>query len=358
MGEHPDARWGLHDHGDRQVPPGCLDLAVNVYPAPPPELADVLADAGTRLAAYPDDGAAREAVAARHGVSPGHVLLTNGAAEAFWALAFGLRPRLAACVHPSFTAPEAALRAARVPVERVVRVADDGFALDPAAVGAAADCIVLGRPDNPTGMLVEIESIERLATGGRPARSAPDRVIVVDEAFAEFMPDAAGLPAALDVPGLVRVRSLTKVWGLAGLRVCYAIGAPAVLRRLAAALQPWPVSSLALAAVAWLLGEQADGLEAERRRRAAEVALAQDALSAGLRAVPGLDAEVWPSPANYVLLRTALPGLRERLLRHGIAVRRGETFPGLDARYVRVTVPLRADHRRRLLTALAEDAAT
>jgi len=97
----------LHDHGDRQVPAGALDLAVNVLAPSPAWLTDRLSEVD--LTAYPDPGPGREAVAARHGVSPQECLLVNGAAEAFWMLAQALRPRLAACVHPSFTAPEAAL---------------------------------------------------------------------------------------------------------------------------------------------------------------------------------------------------------------------------------------------------------
>src|SRR6185503_15878922 len=117
------------DHGDRQVPAGALDLAVNVFAPSPAWLTDRLSD--VNLAPYPDATPGRDAVAARHALSPQECVLVNGAAEAFWLLAQALRPRLAACVHPSFTAPEAALRSAGVPVERVFRDPADGFALDP-----------------------------------------------------------------------------------------------------------------------------------------------------------------------------------------------------------------------------------
>ena len=87
-----------------------------------------------------------------------------------------------------------------------------------------ADLVVLGRPDNPTGRLEASTSSRR---SGRPGR-----VIVVDEAFADFLPDAAGVhPSRL--PGVVCVRSLTKLWGLAGLRVGYLLAEPTLVRRLA-----------------------------------------------------------------------------------------------------------------------------
>ena len=115
----------LDHHGDDDLDPravdGQLDLAVNVrLDRPPAWLQARLQVALAGLAAYPRPEAAVAAVAARHGRVPAQVLLTNGAAEAFTLLARGLRPRRAVCVHPSFTAPEAALRAAGHPVRRVL----------------------------------------------------------------------------------------------------------------------------------------------------------------------------------------------------------------------------------------------
>ena len=327
----------LRDHGDTQAPVGALDLAVNVRHDTPVWLRDELA--GLDLASYPAPAAGVAAAAARHGVDPQECLLTNGAAEAFWAIAHGLRPRLAACVHPSFTAPESALRSAGVPVHRVIRRAEDGFALDVAEVPEEADLVVLGRPDNPTGRLEPPENVAALVR--------PGRTIVVDEAFADFLPDGESL-ARVRLPGVLCVRSLTKLWGLAGLRVGYVLGPADLLGHLAPVMQPWPVNTLAVHAV-HRLSER----ETERRQRANEAAAAREALVEGLAALDVPDLAVWASPANYVLLRTQRPGLRGALLEHDIAVRRCETFPGLDDTYVRIAVPLDARSRHRLLSALA-----
>ncbi|WP_298332138.1 Rv2231c family pyridoxal phosphate-dependent protein CobC [Haloactinopolyspora sp.] len=313
----------LREHGDTQVPDGVVDLAVNVLPGPPTWLAERLAAAAADLAAYPDDTAARAAAAARHGRPPEQCLTVNGAAEAFWLIAQVLRPRLAACVHPSFTEPEAALRAADVPVTRVFRSPERDWALDPAAIPDAADLVVLGRPDNPTGVLDPLSVIERLAR--------PGRVVVVDEAFTEFLADADGVAGRADLPGVVSVRSLTKVWGLAGLRVGYVIGPAPLIGRLAAARQPWSSNALALLAT-----EALAGAETERRTRADTVAGLRAEFVAGLRRIP--DLTVWDSAANFVLVRGPQPGLRARLLDHGLAARRADTFPGLDDRAIRLAV--------------------
>jgi histidinol-phosphate aminotransferase len=323
----------LHDHGDRQVPAGALDLAVNVLGPPPAWLLEELR--AVDLAAYPDETAAVAALAARHRTTPGRCLVLAGAAEAFWLVAQALRPRLAVCVHPSFTAPEAALRSAGVPVHRVLRDADRDFALDTDLVPEEADLVVLGRPDNPTGRHDEVATVAALAR--------PGRVVVVDEAFGEFLPDADGLHGA-GIPGLLCVRSLTKVWGLAGLRVGYLLGEESLVARLRSVRQPWPVAAPALRAAELLAGA-----EDERRERARTVATARDELVASLSALP---LTVWASPANFVLARSERPDLRRRLLEHGVAVRRGETFPGLDEHAVRLAVHPDPTVRAALVAAL------
>src|SRR4051812_35205823 len=101
----------LRHHGDAEVAPGLVDLAVNVRPDTPPEWlrAELAASLGD-LAAYPRPDVAAAAVAERHARDRAEVLLTAGAAEAFVLLARTLRPARAVVVHPQFTEPEAALR--------------------------------------------------------------------------------------------------------------------------------------------------------------------------------------------------------------------------------------------------------
>ena len=321
----------LREHGDTQVPDGAVDLAVNVQPGPPDWLAKRLAAAVDDLAGYPDDRAARAAAAGRHGRDPDECLVVNGASEAFWLLGPALRPRLAACVHPSFTEPEAALRSSGVPVVRVPRSPQREWLLDPDAVPTDADLVVLGRPDNPTGVVDPVATLEQLCR--------PGRTVVVDEAFAEFLDAADGLAGRRDLPGLLCVRSLTKLWGLAGLRVGYVVGPPDLIGRLASDRQPWSGNGLALTAL-----EALASAEDERRARAADVAALRDELTGALRGLAGL--RVSPSPANFVLVQGERPGLRDRLLEYGLAARRTDTFPGLDDRAVRIAVRDQTTNRR------------
>ncbi|WP_240691357.1 Rv2231c family pyridoxal phosphate-dependent protein CobC [Amycolatopsis nivea] len=324
------AEYDLHHHGDREVGEGLVDLAVNVrLPAPPSWLRAELAAALDDLAAYPDPTRAAEAVAARHGRDFADVLVTAGAAEAFTLLA-ALPAEHAVVVHPQFTEPEAALRAAGHTVDRVTLSEVDDYRLDPAAVPDSADLVFVGNPTNPTSVLHPADSLRALAR--------PGRVLVVDEAFLDAVPGEVESLAGERIPGVVVVRSLTKTWGLAGLRAGYVLAEPSLIARLRAVQPPWSVSTLA--AVATVACCRPAALE-EAEKLAAAAEADRDYLESGLAAqgIPVLGTPRGP----FVLIR--VPGgadVRLRLREAGYAVRRGDTFPGLGPDHLRLAVRDRA----------------
>jgi len=232
-----------------------------------------------------------------------------------------LRPRLAAVVHPSFTEPEVALLDADVPVHRVLLSPEDGYALRPELVPDEADLVVIGNPTNPTSVLHPAEAIAKLAR--------PGRVLVVDEAFADTAPGEPESLSGVRLPGLLVLRSLTKTWGLAGLRAGYLLGDPALLARLAHHRPQWPVGSLVLEAVTACC-EPAAVAEADL--------IARETVPHTEHAARALaDLLVVPPRAPFLLLRVN-GGLRvrEALRDKGFAVRRGDTFPGLTPDHLRV----------------------
>jgi histidinol-phosphate aminotransferase len=258
------------------------------------------------------------------------VLLTAGAAEAFVLLARALMPRRAVVVHPQFTEPEAALRDAGHTVDRVLLRAEDGFRLDPAAVPEDADLVVIGNPTNPTSVLHPAALIARLAR--------PGRVLVVDEAFMDALPgEREALAGRSDVPGLVVLRSLTKTWGLAGLRIGYVLAAPGTIRELSRAQPLWPVSTPALAAAEACMSAPA---LAEAALAARRIAADRAHLVAGLREFePDGLLVVEPAEGPFVLVRLPRGAAVRRHLRGlGFAVRRGDTFPGLGEDWLRLAV--------------------
>ncbi|MER6992843.1 Rv2231c family pyridoxal phosphate-dependent protein CobC [Saccharopolyspora hirsuta] len=320
----------LRHHGDVDAESGLLDFAVNVrLDRPPAWLRQRLAAALDGLGRYPsaaDDLAARAAAAARHGRDATEVLLLAGAAEGF-ALLPSLRPRLAALVHPSFTEPELALRNAGVEVTRVQLDPADGYRLDADAVPEQADLVVLGNPTNPTSVLHPAAEIKRLLR--------PGRVVVVDEAFSDTVPGEPESLAGCREPGLLVLRSLTKMWGLPGLRAGYALGAPELLAELGRTRPHWPINSLVLEAVIACCEPSA---LAESERAAVEFEEHRAGLVAELSAIPGLRVAL-PARAPFLLLRVdGGEQVRAELRARGVAVRRGDTFPGLGADHLRVAV--------------------
>ncbi|PZS15684.1 MAG: threonine-phosphate decarboxylase [Pseudonocardiales bacterium] len=314
----------LRHHGDRDLAQGLVDLAVNVRPGTPPAwLASRLA--AVDLSRYPNGSAARAAVAARHGRTEDEVLLTAGAAEAFVLIARALAPRHAVVVHPQFTEPELALRAAGHGVERVVL--SWPFTLDAAAVPATADLVVLGNPTNPTSVLHPAQALRALAR--------PGRLLVVDEAFADCVPgEPESLAAEGNLAGVIVVRSLTKMWGLAGLRAGYLLADPGVVATLERVQPHWAVSAPALAACAAC---SADDAVAEATAWAHSLAHERGHLVGLLAALPGI--RVVPDPqASFVLIHIDLDEAHSALRSKGFAVRSGHTFPGLGPGWLRVAV--------------------
>jgi cobyrinic acid a,c-diamide synthase len=310
----------LRHHGDRDARPGLVDLAVNVFDGPRPTwldraLADSLADAD----GYPDVAEAEQAVARRHGRESADVLATAGAAEAFTLVARLRDWRHPVVVHPQFTEPEVALRTAGHGPGQVLLSHEDGFRLRPELVPDDADLVVVGNPTNPTGVRHPGAVIRALAR--------PGRLVVVDEAFLD---DDVETLADSRLPGVVVLRSLTKIWSIPGIRAGYVLGEPPVVRALRDLQTPWSVSAPAIAA---LVATSSDDAQHEARQRAAELERRRRHLQDGLHE---LGIETVASTAPYVLARTGA-GSREALRDKGFAVRRADTFPGLGDEWVRIS---------------------
>ncbi|MFD3685618.1 cobyrinate a,c-diamide synthase [Nocardiopsis sp. NPDC058631] len=328
----------LRHHGDVEARGGMLDFAVNVYPGQRPAWLDrALRESLDHAGVYPDPEPARGAVARRHARRPAEVLPTSGAAEAFTLVA-RLRPwRRPVVVHPQFTEPHAALEQAGLIVTTVLCAEGGGFALDADAVPEDADLVMVGNPTNPTGVLHPAVALRGLCR--------PGRLVVVDEAFMDALPGEPESLAGERIEGLVVLRSLTKHWSVPGIRAGYVVGDEPVVRELARVQTPWSVSAPAIAATVACMSDEASA-EAERRAREFDGWRAD--LEAGLREA-GIG--FVPSRAPFVLVKAG-EGVHARLRGQGIALRRADTFPGLDAAWVRVAVRP-PETTRKLLAALS-----
>lgn len=327
----------LRHHGDVEVRAGLWDFAVNVSRLPRPDWLEKALMVGIAdSTSYPDARPAQDALASRYGRESDDVLITAGAAEAFFLLARARPWKHPVVVHPQFTEPDVALRAAGHTVEHVVCEASDGFAFDPSRIPDTADLVVVGNPTNPTGRLHPADSLRSLVR--------PGRVVVVDEAFMDFVPEEPETLTANRYPGLIVLRSLTKLWSMPGVRAGYAVGEAAVLADMREHQPPWSVSTPGLAAVVATSGSTA---LAEQERRAQRVTAERRVLVDGLTE---LGIRVIDSQAPFVLAQLG-HGTHARLRDAGIALRRADTFPGLDDTWARIAVR-EATATRHLVTTL------
>jgi histidinol-phosphate aminotransferase len=302
-----------------------LDDNVNAFGAPPTAREQVRRARGLVLSRYPTPGAdaLRSAIAGYARCEPGEVV-TGAGADDVLDLAFRSLVRRGSMISwpdPTFTmVPKFAADAGLVgrPIERGPSGAVDVerlMAMRPALVYVAS-------PDNPTGVTMPREDVRRLLESGA--------IVVLDEAYAEF--DGAGVMAeAARTPRLLVVRTMSKAFGLAGLRVGYAVGAPDLVGPIARLRPPYRVGRLAEALAVRALTRDL----AWMRSRVARIAGLRDRM---LDALEALGFAPPRSRANFVLVPVSDAARAVAALE--AAGIRARAFPGLttfgDA--VRITI--------------------
>lgn len=304
----------------RLATPVDLFLDGNEGAVPPVALLARLSRQGPDLMRrYPDARVLEEILAGRLGVAPDRVIVTAGADDAIdricrTVLAPGREMVLPIPTFEMF-ARYAGLAGAAV---RTVPWLTGAYPLNAvlAAAGPRTAMVPVVSPNNPTGAVARPSDIERLS------RNLPGALIVADLAYAEFAEEDL-TAAALSRPNVVVVRSLSKAWGMAGLRVGYAAGPADLVGWLRSAGAPYAVSRVSLALAAGRLAMP--GADRDVGRFVARVARERTALARAIREGGG---KPFPSQANFVMARFARPdaeSVRAGLAGLGIAVR---SFPG------------------------------
>jgi threonine-phosphate decarboxylase len=324
------------------APESLLDFSANINPlGMPPAVPAAVQGALASAVHYPDAAAAalKAAIGRRYGVPEELIICGNGAAELLYILCHMRRPGRVLLAAPTFSEYERAARAAGAAVDRFPLDPAAGFALDPAAFAArlpGADIAFLCNPNNPTGRLEPRPAIEAILA----AAARHSALVVVDESFLDFLPDAADhtcRPLLAAYPNLIILQSLTKFYAIPGLRLGFLLASPAIGAILDAGKDPWNVNTLAQAAGVAALGD-----DAYRAASVAAVAAARQEFARGLSALPGVT--VFPACANFLLLRLpagrAAPVLRQAMLSQGILIRDCSNYPGLSAAYIRLAVKL------------------
>ncbi|GJG86107.1 putative phenylalanine aminotransferase [Gemmatimonadetes bacterium T265] len=316
--------------GDAEAP--CVADAsdtVNLWGAPPDALAALRAVPPEALFTYPAlyNADLKAPLAAYAGAAPDEVVTGCGSDDVIdCALrAFAEPGGVVAHAAPTFSMVPAYARANGMTPLGVPLAGADYAADADALLATDAAVIYLCSPNNPTSTALARATVERVVAGARG-------LVILDEAYAEYVraDDAAGAEVFTpEAPGWGRVlatRTLSKAFGLAGLRVGYGVGHPAVVRAVEKARGPFKVTYPAEAAARAALGS-GDGALGWVRARARAAVAQRDALAAGLRA---LGMEPAPAAAHFVFV--PVPDARavagRMRARHGVGVR---VFDGLPA---------------------------
>jgi histidinol-phosphate aminotransferase len=250
----------------------------------------------TDVATYPSYPALVRACADHFGVDPDWVLLTNGLDEGILMAAVGhisragLRDAETIVPQPAFDPYPNSSRAVGATIVPVAPGPDFAFPTDEviAAVTPRTRMIFLNTPGNPTGRLIPIPDLARVAS------AAPGAIVLVDEAYIEFG-GTSFLPELPRHPNVLVGRTFSKAYGLAGMRVGIVMGQPPALDPVRAVTLPFNVNAVAMAATMAAL-EDREFLP----RYAAEVARSRELLYA---TCARLGLPCWTSAANFVLVR-------------------------------------------------------
>ena len=331
-------------------------LNTNEAPEPPPAaFVEALADELRRLPLnrYPDRQATalRAALAEHHGVDPAQVFCANGSNEAIQCLllAYGGPGRSAMVFEPTYALHSHIAHLTGTPL--ITGRRDATFAVPPDEVARSVQAAAslhgpanpavsfLCSPNNPTGGLEtagNVASVLALVPG----------LLVVDEAYGQFAPWSA-LELLHSEPRLVVVRTFSKTWAMAGVRLGYSIADPEVIAHMANVALPYHLDALKQVA-----GRLALGFSQEMAERVDAIVEERGRVSGGLAA---LGVEVWPSSANFILFRAGgCPGAQvwRGLLERSVLIRDVSDWPGLEG-CLRVTIGTPYENDR-FLSALSE----
>jgi histidinol-phosphate aminotransferase len=281
------------------APAGIIKLASNENPlGPSPMAVAAMRRILPHLHLYPDGNAfyLKERLAARLGVDAAQVILGNGSNEIIEFVGHALmRPGVEVVVSQYCFAIYpiiAAMMGARVVT---VPARDYGHDLDAMAraIGPNTSVVFVANPNNPTGTLADAQAVRALVEA-----VPPSTLLVMDEAYIEFLDDPVDLLPLIrneSRPNLLLMRTFSKIYGLAGLRLGYGIGTRDLVGRLEKARQPFNINSLAQAAALAAL-DDAEHISRTRENNRAGLEYLQEELRA-----MGLDHV--PSFANFVLAK-------------------------------------------------------
>jgi threonine-phosphate decarboxylase len=288
-------------------------------------------------------------------IKSGSVICGNGSTELIYLITRVLKPRRVLVTAPTFSEYEKACAiSGNADVARHVLRPEDDFSVDPdrfidAMEGvrsgkkrSCCDLVFLCNPNNPTGRLMKKRDILKIADAAFTLRC----YLVVDEAFIDFCSGESVIASVARNPYLIVLRSMTKFYALAGLRLGFGVFHPRLAGKLKQHKEPWSVNNLALAAGSVVFPDRA--------YQDASLAMCKREKRFLEKKFNDLGIKYFASDANYYLLHFGNAGtIVSELEKKGILVRDCSNFKGLGKGYVRIAVRSRRENSR-LMKELAQ----
>lgn len=315
-----------------------IDFSANINPdGPPPAVLQSLRDSlddPSALTAYPDleELALKSSIAVYGKVPRDSIAVSNGFVPLLQSALQSLRVSHCLLPVPAFVEYRRTLTQANVRItpHRLSQESDFRYDFD-AMLSGDHDAILLANPQNPSGTLHDKAALIELTA----AAGARNIYVLLDEAFIDYTPEDSLADQVVHYPNLIVFRSVTKFFGIPGLRVAYALASPQTVRGLDQHLAPWPLCTLASRAVQAALADRdfATASRAVNKQRRTELETALSAM--GIHA--------YPSSANFLLLR--LPHdvptqtfVEDSILSFGVIVRDCSNYEALEAGHLRIAV--------------------
>lgn len=320
-----------------------LDFSANINPLGPPDwLRPLISSQLESLQHYPDPENTKflEAISAYTKIDRQCIVIGNGTTELLYAYLRSLSCRRAIIPVPSYVDYVRAAEVAGVSVEYFQLLEEEDFVLDLKSLSKLIqpqDLIIIASPNNPTGKTVNRD--ELLAC----IKDYPESFFLIDEAFLEFVDDAKTLGS--EASNILTLNSMTKFYGVPGLRIGYGLVSAPLAERIKENLPPWTVNSLAQAVGTKSLQ---DGLYQQTTREVCRTLRKE--LSSKLQQINQL--KVYSSQANYLFIKIIEDGdltrLAEHCLTNGIMIRRCDNYKGLDeaSSFFRVAVRTKLENGR------------
>ncbi|HBC87950.1 MAG TPA: hypothetical protein DCZ94_13440 [Lentisphaeria bacterium] len=323
--------------GLKKAPPLTADFSVNINPAGAPLKVSrnlISADEGV-FASYPDIYArkAASAIAAAHGIPASSVILGNGSTELFSMIIQSLKPAKIAWISPCYSGYSEICSAHGIRGEACTfSKPENNFKISLRQLaGSDADMYFLCTPNNPTGATIDKNEILAFAAKNR------DKYLVIDESFIDFLPDGRKSLFTEKLPdNLIAVKSLTKFFSLAGVRIGMLYASSATAAKIAKARLPWSVNGLAQKIIPLLYTDR-KYIEDSRKL----VCELRKEFAANLAKISGL--KVYPSAANFLLCeirksKLDADKLQKELLKRGFLIRSCSKWQGLGPNFFRLAV--------------------